>query len=304
VDKTEKAPKKIKQKSPQKKKRVEKIKKVKKKFNKVKTTKDGPKKVGSKTSKKTGLVKKATPNKGRKDNLKTKVVKPSTSNKRRSAKSASGRPAKVRRAVNIKSQGRVDTYKAPEWKSTLNSLMAKGGASKSVKAATGSSGSIGDSSLATAGTGATLKRAKVSNNVGNLAGATTGKVDNTRGAEGLVNKKSIFTAGVPYRTVVLGGMDPDVIRKILIDNISHFRHCYQKVLDRSEAAYHGMVKLDFIIGASGHVTKAAVESTTGSLPTGVKGCVVNVLRGIKFPAPQGGGVVEVNQPFNFYPRRK
>jgi len=304
IDKTEKFNKKIKQKSPQQKKRIEKVVKVKKKFNKVKSTNKNEKKAGDKRSKVTGIVKKATPNKGKVNNLKTKVVKPSSSKSKRPSRSAKGQPSKVRRAVNIKSPGRVDTYKSPEWKSTLNSLMAKGGSSKSVKAATGRRGSVGDSSLATGGSSATLKRAKVSNNVGNLSGAANGKLDSAKGVEGLVNKKSIFTAGVPYRTVVLGGMDPDVIRQILIDNISQFRYCYQKVLDKSESAYHGMVKLDFIIGASGHVSKAAVESTSGSLPTNVRSCVVNVLRGIKFPEPRGGGVVEVNQPFNFYPRRK
>jgi hypothetical protein len=90
----------------------------------------------------------------------------------------------------------------------------------------------------------------------------------------------------------------------LIDNIPQFRYCYQKELDKASSAFNGVVRLDFIIGASGHVTRASVESASRGLPSKVKGCVVNVLKGIKFPEPLGGGVVEVNQPFNFYPKRK
>ena len=65
----------------------------------------------------------------------------------------------------------------------------------------------------------------------------------------------------------------------------------------------GVLKLNFVIGSSGHVTKAGV-SARNALPLNLKGCVVNVLKGIKFPAPLGGGVSEVNQPINFYPNVK
>ena len=34
----------------------------------------------------------------------------------------------------------------------------------------------------------------------------------------------------------------------------------------------------------------------------VKRCALNVLRGIQFPPPEGGGVVEFNQPLNFQGR--
>ena len=97
-------------------------------------------------------------------------------------------------------------------------------------------------------------------------------------------------------------MDPDTIRKILIDHIPQFRSCYQNVLDRSSAAFNGVGKFNFIIGSSGYVTKAGINAGA-SVPSTVKGCVVSVLKGIKFPSPQGGGVVEVNQPFNFLAKR-
>ena len=36
------------------------------------------------------------------------------------------------------------------------------------------------------------------------------------------------TAGIPSRTIVLGGMDPDTIRKILMDHLPQFRFAIKK----------------------------------------------------------------------------
>jgi hypothetical protein len=257
-------------------------------------------KKGSKSAKKTGLVKKTSPNKGKKDNLIDKVSP--------KKKSGSGKPKSTNRPTKVsaksKSKGRVDTYKSFNFKSTVSSLLSKGGATSTFKAKSNSA-SVSDSSSIDSGDtdGATLKKATVSNNVGSLSGSAQGKLDSSRGVEGLVDKKNIYTAGLPFKTVILGGMDPDIIRKIIEDHIPQFRYCYQKELDKAAREFSGVVRLNFIIGASGHVTKAGVDSFS-PLPVRVKGCVVNVLKGIKFPEPLGGGVVEVNQPFNFYPKRK
>ena len=229
-----------------------------------------------------------------------KVARP----KKRAGRASRSKSTARKKVANSKSKGAVDVFKSADFSSSLNSLMAKGGGVKSAQAVDTLKSSTGDGASLGGSDSATLKRAKVSNNVGSLTGATSGKLDSSQGVSGLVNKKSIYTAGVPFEEVVLGGMDPDVIRQILIENIPQFRHCYQRELDRSTSAFNGVVRLDFLIGASGHVTKASVETASKGLPRKVKGCVVDVLKGIKFPEPLGGGVVEVNQPFNFYPKRK
>jgi len=297
IDKTKKAPKKVVQKSPSKKKIkvAKKIKKVTKKPAKKKVVKTGTKSAKSKAP-----AKKATANKGR-VNKNINKVSPT--------KKAGGSPTQARNSVrkaraNSKSRGAVDTFKSVDFSSTLSSLMAKGGGAKSAQAVNTLSASSGSGSSLGGSDSSTLKRAKVSNNVGSLTGAASGKLDSSKGVSGLVNKKSIYTAGVPFEEVVLGGMDPDVIRRILIDHIPQFRYCYQQELDKAQSAFNGVVRLDFIIGASGHVSRASVESASNGLPSKVKGCVVSVLKGIKFPEPRGGGMVEVNQPFNFYPKRK
>ena len=298
IDKTKKKRKKIMQKSPSQ-KRAQKKKAPTKVAQKKKAK--PTKKVGKKTAVKTGKVRKVTPTKGTKNNLKPKTVRPVA--KKRGGKPSKSKSRAKSRVTNTKARGAVDTYKSFEFKSTLSSLMAKGGSTKSVQNVSSTSYKTGESGVVTAGESATLRKANVAKKVGSLVGAASGTLDSTKGVQGVVGEKSIYTAGVPFKTVILGGMDPDVIRRILQDHVPQFRYCYQKILDKSSAAFHGVVRLDFLIGASGHVTKAGVQSASKAMPGSVKGCVVNVLRGIKFPKPLGGTVVEVNQPFNFYPNK-
>ena len=285
-DKTKNAPKKVAQKSP-----------VQKKVEKKPTPKP-VKKVAQKAGKKSpkvGKVRKAKPKKGPPN----KIKKVTASNKPSPKKGSS--PAKKsgpkRKAAPSKAVGSVDTYKAFDFKSTVSALMAKGGGAKSVKTSTYSS-SVGSGGVTGSSASARSQLASVSKNVGSLTGAASGRLDQASGAEGLSSKRGIFTAGLPSNTVVLGGMDPDIIRRILLDHVPQFRSCYQNVLDRSTAAFNGVGKFNFLIGSSGYVTKAGIN-TGSSVPSSVKKCTVNILKGIKFPAPQGGGVVEVNQPFNF-----
>jgi hypothetical protein len=205
---------------------------------------------------------------------------------------------------NMKTLGTVEVYKAADFSSSVSSVVAKGGSLTGIqtKSASGAGGEIsGALTGVSTGTG-NIKTAGIQTNQGSLVGATTGVLGDSKGAEGLSAKKAIYTAGIPSETVVLGSMDPDVIRRILLDHLPQFRYCYQKELERSGAELSGMIKLDFTIGASGHVSGAGVDSAS-SLPAEVKKCVVGVLRGITFPEPMGGGTVEVKQPMNFYPKK-
>lgn len=206
--------------------------------------------------------------------------------------------------TNLKTQGPVEVYKSADFSTSINSLVAKGGSLSGIKtrSATGAGGEItGAATGVSTGTG-NIKTADMATNQGSLVGATTGVLGSSKGAEGLSAKKAIYTAGIPSETVVLGSMDPDVIRRILLDHLPQFRYCYQKELERSGSELSGVVKLDFVIGASGHVTQAGIDGAS-ALPAETKRCVVSVLRGITFPEPLGGGKVEVKQPMNFYPKK-
>jgi outer membrane biosynthesis protein TonB len=206
--------------------------------------------------------------------------------------------------VQVKTPGHVEVFKSADFKSAVSSLVAKGGSLSGVqtKSVSGAGGSLtGAASGVSSGTG-NIKTADIATNQGSLVGATTGVLGESKGADGLSAKRSIYTAGIPSETVVLGSMDPDTIRRILLDHLPQFRHCYQKELVRSGAELSDVVRLNFVIGASGHVASAAADGGN-ALPGEVKKCVVGVLRGITFPEPMGGGTVEVKQPMNFYPKK-
>ena len=253
-------------------------------------------------------VKKPVENPGVKTAAKTQVVKkvknpaPKTSTTKSAAKSASNvKSATSRRATTVSnSKGHVDVYKSFNFKSTVNKLMAKGGNLSGANATGASSAELGTSSIG-GGVATSLKKADVGSDIGSLTGATVGKIGESKGTEGLSAKKGIYTAGIPSETVVLGSMDPDIIRQILREHIPQFRYCYQRELDRLPGQkIADVIPLSFTIGSSGHVSRAGVAGSS-RLPANVKKCVVNVLRGIQFPSPKGGGTVDVKQPMNFYP---
>lgn len=203
-----------------------------------------------------------------------------------------------------KTQGHVEVYKSADFKSSISSMVAKGGSLTGVqtKSVSGSGGEmVGANTGVATGTG-NIKTAGIATNQGSLIGATTGVLGDSKGAEGLSAKRAIYTAGIPSETVVLGSMDPDVIRRRLMEFLPQFRSCYQRELETKGSEINGTIRLNFVIGSSGHVAKAGIDGST-PLPRDVSGCVINVLRGITFPEPLGGGTVEVKQPMNFQPKK-
>jgi outer membrane biosynthesis protein TonB len=257
------------------------------------------------------------PDPGKKTATEKKIVKQGQSTPSPTQVAAAAQPAASKNAntaaakspvpqsqLALKTAGHVEVYKSADFKSSLSTLVAKGGSLSGVNAKTFSSSGgdlVGSTSGISAGTGQ-IKTANIATPQGSLVGATTGSLGDSKGAEGLSSKRAIYSAGIPSETVVLGSMDPDVIRRILLDHLPQFRYCYQKELERSGVEASGTVKLNFTIGASGHVSQAGIDGSSG-LPSEVKRCVVGVLRGISFPEPQGGGTVEVKQPMNFYPKK-
>lgn len=304
VAKTKKAPKKI-QKSPEKVKRVP--DKPKNPTTKAEVEKPKVKEAKPKAVKKKGTGAQKT--KVARSETKQRVVDKVKANPNKNSQPKKGSSSAKRRASqrakstsNSNAKGRVSAYKSPNLKSSLNNLLAKGGSTKGVKAFSKNDNSIGNSQGISGGQGSEgLKRSKVSSDI-NLT-ATTKGLNQTKGAEGLVSKKSIFTVGIPAKTVILGSIDPDDIKRILREHIPNFQACYQNSLNEAQAKFSGVAELVFSIGASGHVTQAGLGQKTTIRP-GVKKCVLNVLRGIVFPEPLGGGSVSVKQSINFYPVEK
>lgn len=129
---------------------------------------------------------------------------------------------------------------------------------------------------------------------------TVGNYDHSTSTKGLANKKGIDTAYVQADTVVLGSIDPDILRKILGEYLAQFKFCYQQELQEQSEKIKGIVDLNFRIEGDGKVSKVNIKSAQTKFSNKGIGCMSNILRMIDFPKPKGGGLVDVRQPLNFF----
>ena len=120
------------------------------------------------------------------------------------------------------------------------------------------------------------------------------------GSRGLASKSGFDSSYLEPKTVVLGSMDPELLRKILREYIPQFRHCYQQELIGNSDKIKGVIDLNFTISATGKVSKYDIRIKNAQFSKKGVGCMGQVLSVIDFPKPKGGGVVDVRQPLNFF----
>jgi outer membrane biosynthesis protein TonB len=130
-----------------------------------------------------------------------------------------------------------------------------------------------------------------------------GKAAASTGPRGLSNKKGFDSAYIEPKTVVLGSIDPELLRKILQEYLPQFRHCYQQELNKVEDL-KGVVDLNFTIGTDGKVIKTDIRPKDARFSRKGTGCIANVLKIIDFPKPKGGGTVDVRQPLSFFSEKE
>ena len=94
---------------------------------------------------------------------------------------------------------------------------------------------------------------------------------------------------------VQGGLDKDLIRRVVRAHINEVRHCYNQGLAR-DPNLKGRVSVQFQIGSTGKVPTATV-SETDLKDKNVSSCIASAVRRWQFPKPQGGGTVIVTYPF-------
>ncbi len=136
---------------------------------------------------------------------------------------------------------------------------------------------------------------------GHLLGKDSiGNYDRSTTTRGLTNKKGIDTAFVQADTVILGSIDPEILRKILGEYLAQFKFCYQQELQEQSEKIKGIVDLNFRIEGDGKVSKVNIKSAQTKFSDKGIGCMSNILRMIDFPKPKGGGLVDVRQPLNFF----
>lgn len=106
------------------------------------------------------------------------------------------------------------------------------------------------------------------------------------------------TAGVPSVSIgqpnSQGDLDKAIIRRYIKRNEPKIRYCYEKQL-LARPGLSGTVQAQFFIAPNGAVT----SSTGTGVDPEVANCVADVIHGIEFPKPKGGGGVQVNYPFTF-----
>jgi hypothetical protein len=120
------------------------------------------------------------------------------------------------------------------------------------------------------------------------------------GSRGLAAKSGFDSSYLEPKTVVLGSMDAELLRKILREYIPQFRHCYQQELIGTSEKIKGIIDLNFTISAQGKVSKHDIRAKDARFSKKGIGCMGQVLSIIDFPKPKGGGVVDVKQPLNFF----
>ncbi|MBU8897419.1 hypothetical protein DRW03_29460 [Corallococcus sp. H22C18031201] len=108
-----------------------------------------------------------------------------------------------------------------------------------------------------------------------------------------------LTKVIPGKTTVVGGLDKDVIAKVIRRHQGEIKYCYESELNKNPSLA-GKVAVAFTIDPTGAVADASVsESTLGS--TSAENCMLARIRRWKFPEPKGGGVVSVTYPWLFSP---
>jgi TonB family protein len=105
------------------------------------------------------------------------------------------------------------------------------------------------------------------------------------------------TVFVPGRTTVVGGLSRDVINRVIQKHYNEIKYCYEKELTKDQSLY-GKVTVLFLIDGTGRIGEALVQQSTMSSEP-VESCMINRVRRWVFPAPQGGGTVQVTYPYVF-----
>ncbi|MAX66682.1 MAG: hypothetical protein CME66_07075 [Halobacteriovoraceae bacterium] len=221
-----------------------------------------------------------------------KKAQPKKAQPKKVAKSA----PKKSKAVKSKTRAKTKAYSF-KMASNVSSVFSS---SKTVAVANNNAPSTVKTSASVTGSLDTKVNGTASDKVGNMGSDASGRSTASFGSKGLSSKSGRDTAYIQTETVVLGSMDPELLRKILQQYLPQFRHCYQQELVYNSEDIKGIVDLNFEITGSGKVSKINVRPKDSRFSKKGTNCMAKVLAIIDFPKPKGGGRVAVRQPLSFY----
>ena len=136
--------------------------------------------------------------------------------------------------------------------------------------------------------------------IGKASGTSVGYGDGGAGTlamRGAVATIPEVAIGAP---VAAGSLDKAIIRRYIRRHLAQIQYCYERRL-LARRALAGTIATHFTISGAGRVIAATAD---GMGDAEVEACVAGVVKAIEFPAPDGGGVVQVNYPFAFHPARE
>lgn len=112
------------------------------------------------------------------------------------------------------------------------------------------------------------------------------------------------TLDAPPISTLQGGIPKELVAATLRTALPAIRNCYEKSLT-SQPTLAGKLMTSFRIAADGSVDEA--KEAPGEGPPfpdpKVTECILKQIRALRFPKPNGGGVVKVKYPFVFEPAR-
>jgi hypothetical protein len=117
-----------------------------------------------------------------------------------------------------------------------------------------------------------------------------------RGNGGFGNRTASGPDVVDGKADVKGSLDKEIIRRVIRRAINQIKFCYEQGL-QTNPNLSGRVKIFFVISANGSV--ASASPVGAGVSSEVDQCVARKISQLSFPAPQGGGIVEVTYPFTF-----
>ncbi|ABF92113.1 FHA/TonB domain protein [Myxococcus xanthus DK 1622] len=135
--------------------------------------------------------------------------------------------------------------------------------------------------------------------IGGLGTQGTGRGTGGSGGIDLGGRGKSITKVIPGKTTVVGGLDKDVIAKVIRRHQGEIKYCYESELNK-DPSLAGKVAVSFVIDPAGAVSDASVSETTLNNAAAER-CMLSRIRRWKFPEPKGGGVVSVTYPWLFAP---
>lgn len=96
---------------------------------------------------------------------------------------------------------------------------------------------------------------------------------------------------------VSGSLDKRIIQKVVRQHHGELRACYEREVAKIKGLA-GTITVVWLISPQGAVTKVIMKGSTMKNKN-VEQCVTNAIKFWRFPAPKGGGAVQVEYPFDF-----